>query len=72
MIQANAMFLNNFQSTFSLERTLPTATTEPTLQCVELIGMPIFDATLRISVLPLCMYLCVDDIGFAPFYVFVC
>ena len=27
---------------------------------------------LRISVLPLSMYLCVEDIGFTSFYVFVC
>ena len=27
---------------------------------------------LRISVLHLSMYLCVDDIGFTSFYVFVC
>jgi hypothetical protein len=53
MIQANAMFLNNFQSTFSLERTLPTATTEPTLQCVELIGMPIFDAISTVKADPI-------------------
>jgi hypothetical protein len=27
---------------------------------------------LRISVLPFSMYLCVEDIGFTSFYVFVC
>jgi hypothetical protein len=27
---------------------------------------------LRISVLPLSMYLCVEDIGFTSFYIFVC
>ena len=27
---------------------------------------------LRISVLPLSMYLCVEDISFTSFYVFVC
>jgi hypothetical protein len=27
---------------------------------------------LRISVLPLSMYLCVEDIGFTSLYVFVC
>jgi hypothetical protein len=27
---------------------------------------------LKISVLPLSMYLCVEDIGFTSFYVFVC
>jgi hypothetical protein len=27
---------------------------------------------LRISVLPLSMFLCVDDIGFTSLYVFVC
>ena len=27
---------------------------------------------LRVSVLPLSMYLCVEDIGFISYYVFVC
>ena len=46
--QANITFLNRDQSTTSLDRTLPTITTEPTLQWVVLIGIPRFEAHLRV------------------------
>jgi hypothetical protein len=46
------MFLKSFQSTDSRDLTLPTMTTEPTLQCVVLIGIPIFEATMTVNALP--------------------
>ena len=49
---ARMIFLKSFQSTDSRDLTRPTRTTEPTLQCVVLIGIPIFDATITVSALP--------------------
>jgi len=43
------------QSTFSRARNRPTNTTEPTLQCVVLIGTPTFDATSTVSAEPISM-----------------
>jgi len=41
------------QSTFSRARNRPTNTTDPTLQCVVLMGMPTFDATSTVSAEPI-------------------
>ena len=51
--QANITFLNREQSTTSLDRTLPTITTDPTLQRVVLIGMPKFEAHSTVSAEPI-------------------
>lgn len=53
--QARMMFRNSFQSTDSRDLTLPTQTTEPTLQCVVLMGMPTLEATRTVSALPTSM-----------------
>jgi hypothetical protein len=42
--QAIKMFRKSLQSTAFLDRSQPTDTTEPTLQCVVLMGRPMFDA----------------------------
>jgi len=52
-IQAKTILRKMCQSTFSRDRNLPTNTTEPTLQCVVLIGMPIFDAIRTVSAEPI-------------------
>ena len=41
------------QSTFSRARNRPTNTTEPTLQCVVLMGTPTFEATSTVSAEPI-------------------
>jgi len=41
------------QSTFSRARNRPTNTTDPTLQCVVLMGMPTFEATSTVSAEPI-------------------
>ena len=51
--QANITFLKRDQSTTSLDRTLPTITTEPTLQWVVLIGIPRFEAHSTVSAEPI-------------------
>jgi hypothetical protein len=51
--QATTMFRNIDQSTFSRARNRPTKTTEPTLQCVVLIGMPTFDAIRTVRADPI-------------------
>ena len=50
--QARKMLLNSFQSTFCRDRAHPTKTTEPTLQCVVLIGRPRFDAVRTVNAAP--------------------
>ena len=50
---ASMTFLNNDQSTTSLDRTLPTMTTEPTLQWVVLIGIPRLEAHRTVSAEPI-------------------
>lgn len=50
---ASTIVLNNFQSTADLERAQPTKTTEPTLQCVVLMGNPIFEATRTVVAAPI-------------------
>jgi hypothetical protein len=53
--QASTMLRKIDQSTFSRDRNRPTNTTEPTLQCVVLIGRPILDATSTVSADPISM-----------------
>ena len=53
--QAKIMFRNNDQSTLSLERTRPTNTMEPTLQCVLLTGIPTLDANSTVRAAPISM-----------------
>jgi hypothetical protein len=50
---ARIMFRNNFQSTFCLDLTRPTATTEPTLQCVVLMGIFMLDARRTVRAEPI-------------------
>ena len=50
---ASITFLNNDQSTCSLDRTLPTITTEPTLQWVVLMGIPRLDAQRTVNAEPI-------------------
>lgn len=51
---ASTMFLNNLQSTPSvLDLAQPTKTTEPTLQCVVLMGRPILDASNTVKAAPI-------------------
>lgn len=52
---ANTMLRNSFQFTTSRDRTLPTMTTEPTLQWVVLIGMPTLEATSTVKAEPISM-----------------
>lgn len=54
-IQATMMFRNRDQSTLCFERTRPIATTLPTLQCVVLIGIDIFDATSTVNAVEISM-----------------
>ena len=49
---ARKMLLNSFQSTFCRDRAQPTNTTEPTLQCVVLIGRPRLDAVRTVIAAP--------------------
>jgi len=51
--QAMTMLRKMDQSTFSRARNRPTNTTDPTLQCVVLIGTPTFDATSTVSAEPI-------------------
>lgn len=51
--QASTMLRKIDQSTFSRDRNRPTNTTEPTLQCVVLMGRPILDATRTVSADPI-------------------
>lgn len=53
--QARIMFLKSFQSTFCLDLTRPTDTTEPTLQWVVLIGIPTLDARRTVKAEPTSM-----------------
>jgi hypothetical protein len=53
--QATIIFRNNDQSTLCCERTRPMVTTLPTLQCVVLIGMDIFDATRTVNAVDISM-----------------
>lgn len=53
--QARMMFLKSFQSTFCLDLTRPTDTTEPTLQWVVLIGIPTLDARRTVKAEPTSM-----------------
>ena len=53
--QAKTMLRNMDQSTFSLERNLPTQTTEPTLQWVVLMGILQFEATSTVRAEPISM-----------------
>lgn len=47
--QAIKMFRNSRQSTAFFDRSQPTDTTEPTLQCVVLMGRPMFDAMTTVK-----------------------
>ena len=49
------MLLNKSQLTTSLERTRPTITTLPTLQCVVDTGIPRFDARSTVNAEPISM-----------------
>ena len=51
--QAMAIFLNSFQSTDSRDLARPTQTTEPTLQWVVDIGMPMLEATRTVTADPI-------------------
>lgn len=53
--QARMMFLKSFQSTFCLDLTLPTDTTEPTLQWVVLMGIPTLEASRTVKADPTSM-----------------
>ena len=55
MTHANTMFLKSFQSTFSRDLIRPTLTTDPTLQWVELIGMPMLEARSTVMAEPISM-----------------
>ena len=50
---AKTMFRNKDQSTLSRDRNLPTKTTDPTLQCVVLIGTPMLEAISTVSADPI-------------------
>jgi hypothetical protein len=52
---ANIIVPNSFQSTFLCDRVLPTNTTDPTLQCVVLIGKPRLDAANTVKAAPISM-----------------
>ena len=51
--QEITIFLNNDQSTTSLDLIRPTKTTDPTLQCVVLTGIPKFDASRTVRADPI-------------------
>ena len=53
--QARMMLRKSDQSTFSRARKRPTNTTEPTLQCVVEIGMPMLEAMRTVSAEPISM-----------------
>ena len=74
--QARTMFLKIFQSTFSLDRNLPTTTIDPTLQWVLLTGIPIFDATKTLNAAPISIQKPLkekhdDTFYFNDFYLFI-
>jgi len=50
---AMTMFRKMDQSTFSRARNRPTKTTDPTLQCVVLMGTPTLEATSTVSAEPI-------------------
>jgi len=50
---AMTMLRKMVQSTFSRARNRPTNTTDPTLQCVVLMGTPTFEATSTVSAEPI-------------------
>ena len=50
---AKTMFRNRDQSTLSRDLNLPTKTTDPTLQCVVLIGTPILEAISTVKADPI-------------------
>ena len=51
--QDRMIFLKRDQSTLSLDLTRPTPTTEPTLQWVLLMGIPILEATSTVKAAPI-------------------
>ena len=51
--QEITIFLNNDQSTTSFDLIRPTNTTDPTLQCVVLTGIPKFDASRTVRADPI-------------------
>ena len=51
--QAITILRNNFQSTDSRDLTRPTATTDPTLQCVVDIGIPMLEAISTVRADPI-------------------
>jgi len=54
-IQARKIVPKSFQSTFLCDRVRPTKTTDPTLQCVVLMGKPRFDAASTVNAAPISM-----------------
>ena len=52
-IHARIILRNMDQSTFSFDLKRPTKTMEPILQCVVLIGIPMFDATNTVKAEPI-------------------
>lgn len=54
-IHARKIVPNSFQSTFLCERVRPTNTTDPTLQCVVLIGRPRLEAANTVKAAPISM-----------------
>jgi hypothetical protein len=54
LTHAGSKYLNSFQSTPCLEELAqPTNTTDPTLQCVVLMGKPIFEASRTVNAAPI-------------------
>ena len=52
IIQAKMMLAKRRHSTVAAALTLPMATTDPTLQCVVLIGIPMLDASSTVAAAP--------------------